>query len=165
VVLDWTVTNTCTLIARRFFANVIAEYEVREVPVGNIGRSVAKFHFGGKIRQSGISNSMGYRPPNARKSNFATEPCGLLLGRRQEWDEQVRTGFQARCSVEQCVRQNVHPVSVLPLEDGLELRPKLLSVLIREDEKPRLCHDPPPCAKHCSRLTANQPVTSKRPGP
>ena len=36
--------------------------------------SVANFDFRGKIRKIGISNSMTYRPPNARKSKFATEP-------------------------------------------------------------------------------------------
>jgi hypothetical protein len=36
--------------------------------------SVANFDFGGKIRKSGSSNSMTYRPPNSRKSKFATEP-------------------------------------------------------------------------------------------
>jgi hypothetical protein len=36
---------------------------------------VAKFDFRGKIRKIGISNSMTYRPPNARKSKFATEPA------------------------------------------------------------------------------------------
>jgi hypothetical protein len=61
---------------------------------------------------------------------------GSLLGRWQERDEQVRTECQARCPVEPCVRENVHPVGVLPLEDGLELRPKLMSVWLREDENP-----------------------------
>jgi hypothetical protein len=37
--------------------------------------SVANFDFRGKIRKIGISNSMTYRPPNARKSKFATEPA------------------------------------------------------------------------------------------
>src|SRR5438132_5709597 len=36
--------------------------------------SVAKFDFWGKIQKSGVRNSMTYRLPNSRKSNFATEP-------------------------------------------------------------------------------------------
>jgi hypothetical protein len=36
--------------------------------------SVAQFDFVGKIQESGIKNSMTYRLPNSRKSNFATEP-------------------------------------------------------------------------------------------
>src|SRR5882724_4484596 len=39
--------------------------------------SVANFDFGGKIRKSGIRNSMTYRPPNSRKSQFAPEPSRL----------------------------------------------------------------------------------------
>ena len=40
--------------------------------------SVAKFDFRGKIRKSGIRNSMTYRRQNSRKSNFATEPVALV---------------------------------------------------------------------------------------
>ena len=36
--------------------------------------SVAKFDFWGKIQKLGIRNSMTYRLPKSRKSNFATEP-------------------------------------------------------------------------------------------
>src|SRR5262249_13694636 len=36
--------------------------------------SVAKFDFWGKIQKSCVKNSMNYRLPNSRKSNFATEP-------------------------------------------------------------------------------------------
>jgi hypothetical protein len=36
--------------------------------------SVAKFDFWGKIQKLGIRNSMTYRLPKPRKSNFATEP-------------------------------------------------------------------------------------------
>jgi hypothetical protein len=36
--------------------------------------SVAKFDFWGKIPKSGTRNSMTYRLPDSRKSNFATEP-------------------------------------------------------------------------------------------
>ena len=36
--------------------------------------SVAKFDFWGKIQKSCVKNSMTYRLPNSRKSNFATEP-------------------------------------------------------------------------------------------
>jgi uncharacterized membrane protein YeaQ/YmgE (transglycosylase-associated protein family) len=47
--------------------------------IGTINQSnfswfCGKFRFWGKIRQSGISNSMTYRPQNSRKSTFATEP-------------------------------------------------------------------------------------------
>ena len=38
-----------------------------------------KFRFWGKIRKSGINNSMTYRPQNSRKSKFATEPVRLPL--------------------------------------------------------------------------------------
>jgi hypothetical protein len=34
---------------------------------------------GGKIWKIGISNSMTYRPPNSRKSKFATEPFDGLM--------------------------------------------------------------------------------------
>jgi hypothetical protein len=37
-------------------------------------RFCRKFRFWGKIRKSGIRNSMTYRLPNSRKSKFATEP-------------------------------------------------------------------------------------------
>ena len=37
-----------------------------------------KVRFLGKIQQSCIRNSMTYRLQNSRKSNFATEPGGLL---------------------------------------------------------------------------------------
>jgi hypothetical protein len=33
-----------------------------------------KIRFLGKIQKSGVRNSMTYRLPNSRKSNFATEP-------------------------------------------------------------------------------------------
>jgi hypothetical protein len=39
-----------------------------------LARFCRKFRFWGKIRKSGINHSMTYRPPNSRKSNFATEP-------------------------------------------------------------------------------------------
>jgi hypothetical protein len=45
----------------------------------NTAGSVAKFDFGGKIQKSGVRNSMTYRLPNSRKSNFATEPFFLPL--------------------------------------------------------------------------------------
>ena len=35
-----------------------------------------KVRFLGKIQKLGVRNSMTYRVPNARKSNFATEPSG-----------------------------------------------------------------------------------------
>ena len=41
-------------------------------------RFCRKVRFWGKIRKSCINNSMTYRSPNARKSNFATEPWGFL---------------------------------------------------------------------------------------
>src|SRR5262249_42149181 len=41
---------------------------------GNKQGSVAKFDFWGKIQKLGIRNSMTYRLPESRKSNFATEP-------------------------------------------------------------------------------------------
>jgi hypothetical protein len=45
--------------------------------------SVAKFDFWGKIQKSCIRNTMSYRLPNSRKSNFATEPsCVPLLWMR-----------------------------------------------------------------------------------
>src|SRR5262249_13888984 len=37
-----------------------------------------KVRFWGKIQKSGIRNSMAYRLPSSRKSNFATEPSLLL---------------------------------------------------------------------------------------
>jgi len=40
--------------------------------------SVANFDFRGKIRKSGINNSMTYRHQNSRKSNFATDPRSAL---------------------------------------------------------------------------------------
>jgi len=40
--------------------------------------SVANFDFWGKIRKSGIRNSMAYKLQNSRKSKFATEPLPLL---------------------------------------------------------------------------------------
>ena len=40
---------------------------------GEVMGSVAKFDLGGKIQKSSIRNSMSYRFPNSRKSNFATE--------------------------------------------------------------------------------------------
>src|SRR5215510_4054952 len=36
--------------------------------------SVAKFDFWGKMQKLGIRNSMTYRLPNSRKSNFSTDP-------------------------------------------------------------------------------------------
>src|SRR5262249_25843033 len=45
----------------------------RTEPSPNRG-SVAKFDFWGKIQKSCVRNSMTYRLPNSRKSNFATEP-------------------------------------------------------------------------------------------
>src|SRR5215831_9422786 len=36
--------------------------------------SVAKFDFWGKIQKSCVKNSLTYRLPNSRKSNFVTEP-------------------------------------------------------------------------------------------
>src|SRR5262249_10111200 len=39
--------------------------------------SVAKFDFWGEIQKLGIRNSMTYRLPKSRKSNFATEPSRL----------------------------------------------------------------------------------------
>src|SRR5215510_10767871 len=41
--------------------------------------SVAKFDFWGKIQKLGIRNSMTYRLPKSRKSNFATELPEVLL--------------------------------------------------------------------------------------
>src|SRR5882724_4995630 len=41
---------------------------------GRRSGSVAKFDFWGKIQKSSVGNSMTYRLPNSRKSNFATEP-------------------------------------------------------------------------------------------
>jgi hypothetical protein len=38
---------------------------------------VANFDFWGKIQKPGVRNSMTYRRPNSRKSNFATEPFGV----------------------------------------------------------------------------------------
>jgi hypothetical protein len=43
-------------------------------PIG----SVAKFDFWGKIQKLSIRNSMTYRLPKSRKSNFATEPANHL---------------------------------------------------------------------------------------
>jgi hypothetical protein len=40
-----------------------------------------KIRFLGKIQKSGVRNSMTYRLPNSRKSNFATEPHGDVLTR------------------------------------------------------------------------------------
>src|SRR4029434_8148941 len=37
-----------------------------------------KIRFLGKIQKSGVRNSMTYRLPNSRKSNFATEPKCVL---------------------------------------------------------------------------------------
>src|SRR5207253_1862205 len=42
-------------------------------------RFCRKIRFLGKIQKSGIRNSMTYRLPNSRKSNFATEPLSLFL--------------------------------------------------------------------------------------
>ena len=42
-----------------------------------ISGSVAKFDFWSKIQKLGIRNSMTYRLPKSRKSNFATEPTVL----------------------------------------------------------------------------------------
>src|SRR5439155_22586840 len=46
----------------------------------HLRRHVARFcrevRFLGKIQKLGVRNSMTYRVPNARKSNFATEPPG-----------------------------------------------------------------------------------------
>src|SRR5882724_5759992 len=44
---------------------------------GRRSGSVAKFDFWGKIQKSSVGNSMTYRLPNSRKSNFATEPVIL----------------------------------------------------------------------------------------
>ena len=41
--------------------------------------SVAKFDFWGKIQKLGIRNSMTYRLPKSRKSDFATEPHGVSV--------------------------------------------------------------------------------------
>src|SRR5262249_4186672 len=48
--------------------------------------SVAKFDFWGKIQKSGIRNSMAYRLPKSRKSNFATymDPPTMSRGTREE---------------------------------------------------------------------------------
>lgn len=46
-------------------------YALVDSPVGE--GSVAKFDSWGKIQKSGIRNSMSYRFPKPRKSNFATE--------------------------------------------------------------------------------------------
>src|SRR5215510_12332952 len=62
----------------------------RLMPIANRLGSVAKFDFWGKIQKLGIRNSMTYRLPKSRKSNFATEPTaaqeapsypGLIAGR------------------------------------------------------------------------------------
>src|SRR5882724_3535678 len=51
------------------------------------GRFCRKVRFLGKIQKSSIRNSMTYRLPNSRESNFATEPAGALgSGRvREQW--------------------------------------------------------------------------------
>jgi hypothetical protein len=50
-----------------------------------LGGAVANFDFRGKIRTSGIRNSMAYRLQNSRKSKFATEPlCDLFQARDEE---------------------------------------------------------------------------------
>jgi hypothetical protein len=49
---------------------------------GDDFRFCRKFRFWGKMRKSGIRNSMTYRLPNSRKSKFATEPPILHLGPR-----------------------------------------------------------------------------------
>jgi hypothetical protein len=47
-------------------------------------RFCRKVRFLGKIQNLGVRNSMIYRVPNSRKSNFATEP-DLLLSVRTPW--------------------------------------------------------------------------------
>ena len=50
----------------------------RGMPPAAYQGSVAKFDFLGKIQKSGVRNSMTYRLPNSRKSNFATAPDSCL---------------------------------------------------------------------------------------
>ena len=48
------------------------------LPVSHVAdRFCRKIRFLGKIQKSGVRNSMTYRLPNSRKSNFATEPPGV----------------------------------------------------------------------------------------
>jgi len=50
------------------------EMEGRTLTVNEAKRFCRKVRFLGKIQKSGVKNSMTYRLPNSRKSNFATEP-------------------------------------------------------------------------------------------
>src|SRR5712691_857130 len=50
------------------------------VPAHCAPRFWRKVRFLGKIQKLGVRNSMTYRVPNARKSNFATEPACLPTG-------------------------------------------------------------------------------------
>jgi hypothetical protein len=68
-----------TDIRVQFDFPALASYAPFNEPTARaLNGSVANFDFERKIRKSGISNSMAYRLPNARKSKFATEPKMVL---------------------------------------------------------------------------------------
>jgi hypothetical protein len=46
-----------------------------------------KVRFLGKTQKLGVRNSMAYRPPNSRKSNFATEPLNFHVAR--QWSVEI----------------------------------------------------------------------------
>jgi hypothetical protein len=66
--------------------------------------------------------------PERRQEVFAPLP-----GRRQDWKHQVRTWFHGLPPPGKRAFETAHLVTILLLEDRLELGPHLLSVLIRED--------------------------------
>ena len=71
------------------------------------------------------------------------EVFGPLPGRWQDWEHQIRTGFHTLCPIREWSFAAAHLVTILLLEDRLELAPHLLSVLICEDNDARLHYDPP----------------------
>jgi Double zinc ribbon len=112
---------------------------MRPPGLGAIAGSVAHFDFRGKIRKSGIKNSMAYRLQNARKSKFATEssqlrlPCdlfppldsrsvdqALILPLAQPWSP--REHIHARASAGQVRPHPVRP-SPVPATDPAPRRP------------------------------------------
>jgi hypothetical protein len=56
---------------------VIGSVELCPLPMHLTVGFCRKIRFLGKIQKSGVKNSMTYRLPNSRKSNFATEPSPL----------------------------------------------------------------------------------------
>ena len=74
-------------------------------------RFCRKVRFLGKIQKSGVRNSMTYRLPNSRKSNFATEPLGALYGDAMEVFAHAESRPMASL-------QSTTPTSTEPLPNG-----------------------------------------------